>query len=177
MRTSPFLLALCVLVAVAAGCQRSPRDVVVGAERNAAPPADDAIPPATAPDAAQRVAGDATARHFAAMDADADGAITIDEHVEGAASMFATMDADADGTVTVAEMDAAQRTLGGDARLGSADKIRAVDTNGDGALSATEHALGSRGMFEAMDADGDGRLTTAEMHDGHARAMATARGG
>lgn len=176
MRTFPSLLALCVLVAVA-GCQRSPRDVVVGAERNAAPAADDAVPPATVPDAAQRVAGDAAARHFAAMDGDGDGAVTIDEHVEGAASMFATMDADADGTVTAAEMDAAQRTLGGDARLASADKIRVVDTNGDGALSATEHALGSRGMFEAMDADGDGRLTAGEMRAGHDRAMSAAGDG
>lgn len=172
MRMTPFLLAAWVLVALP-GCERGARDAFDGPGSGAGPVAtdDELTPPATAPDAAQRLAGDATARHFAAMDADGSGAVTIDEHVDGAAAMFATMDADADGRVTVAEMDAAQATLGGDARLSSADKIAAVDTDGDGALSATEHALGSRSRFEAMDADRDGRLTAAEMRAGHDRAM------
>ena len=68
-------------------------------------------------------------------------------------------------------MDAAQATLGGDARLSSAGKIDAVDTDGDGTLGETEHTLGARAMFEAMDTDRDGRLTVAEMRAGHDRAM------
>lgn len=169
MRTAHGLIGVA-LATVLLGCQRSP-EARVAAPAPGASAQDDTTPPATAPDAAQRMAGDATARHFAAMDADGSGAVTLDEHIEGAASMFATMDADADGTVTATEMDAAQRTLGGDARLSSAAKIDAVDTDGDGALSATEHALGSRSLFEAMDADHDGRLTAAEMRAGHDRAM------
>lgn len=169
MRTTHGLIVVA-LATVLLACQRSPEARV---DRSAAAKAspDEPTPPATAPDAAQRMAGDATARHFAAMDADGNGAVTIDEHVDGAAAMFGTMDADADGRVTVAEMDAAQASLGGDARLSSAGKIDAIDTDGDGALGATEHALGSRSMFEAMDADRDGRLTAAEMRAGHDRAM------
>ena len=38
-----------------------------------------------------------------------------------------------------------------------------MDANGDGRISAREHALAAASMFKAMDADGDGRVTAAEM--------------
>jgi Ca2+-binding EF-hand superfamily protein len=38
-----------------------------------------------------------------------------------------------------------------------------MDTDGDGRVTAREHALGVRKMFLAMDADGDGRVTATEM--------------
>lgn len=49
------------------------------------------------------------------------------------------------------------------------DKFRTMDGNGDGMVSATEHATGARAMFEKMDANGDGNVTTAEMDAGHAK--------
>jgi hypothetical protein len=52
--------------------------------------------------------------------------------------------------------------------MSSADKIKAIDTNADGMLSADEHATGSKAMFEKMDADKDGTLTKAEFDAGHA---------
>jgi Ca2+-binding EF-hand superfamily protein len=55
--------------------------------------------------------------------------------------------------------------------MSSADKIKVIDTNGDGVLSAEEHATGSRSMFEKMDADKDGALTKAEFDAGHAAMM------
>ncbi len=51
------------------------------------------------------------------------------------------------------------------------EKIKAVDTDGDGALSAEEHANGAREMFGKMDTDKDGALTRDELASGHARLM------
>ena len=55
--------------------------------------------------------------------------------------------------------------------MSSAEKIKVIDTNGDGALSAEEHAAGSKMMFEKMDTDKDGFLTKAEMTAGHHKLM------
>ena len=46
-----------------------------------------------------------------------------------------------------------------------------IDTDGDGILSAEEHAAGSRSMFEKMDTDKDGFLTKSELAAGHASMM------
>jgi hypothetical protein len=48
--------------------------------------------------------------------------------------------------------------------LRTADKIKQLDTNNDGALTVTEYADGSQKMFRKLDADSDGYLTAAEMH-------------
>ena len=85
------------------------------------------------------------------------------------------MDANRDGKVTAAEMDAAhQRVTGKKAKktdMSSADKIKVIDTDGDGILTAEEHAAGSRAMFEKMDTDKDGFLTKDELAAGHAQMM------
>jgi hypothetical protein len=49
----------------------------------------------------------------------------------------------------------------------AADKIRMIDTNGDGVLTEEEHVTGARSMFEKMDTNGDGFLTKAEVQAGH----------
>ncbi len=55
--------------------------------------------------------------------------------------------------------------------MSSADKIKVVDANGDGALSAQEHEAGSRSMFDKKDMDKDGYLTAAEIEAGHLAMM------
>ena len=105
------------------------------------------------------------------MDADHDGVLTSAEHAQGARAMFVTMDTDRDGIVTAEEMTAAQAAIrGDDAGPGpsSTEKIAVVDTDGDGRLSAAEHAHGSERMFIRTDQDADGRLTPAEFDAGHA---------
>jgi Ca2+-binding EF-hand superfamily protein len=42
-----------------------------------------------------------------------------------------------------------------------------MDTNGDGMVSATEHAAGSSAKFQAMDANKDGNVTATEMDAFH----------
>lgn len=41
--------------------------------------------------------------------------------------------------------------------------FKAMDANGDGKVTAEEHAGAARKMFEAMDANRDGKVTAAEM--------------
>ena len=112
---------------------------------------------------------------FRTMDTNKDGKVSADEHAAASKKMFDMMDGTKDGKVTVAEMDAAhQRVTGRKTKksdMSAADKIKMIDTNGDGILTAEEHAAGSRSMFEKMDADKDGFLTKTELAAGHASMM------
>jgi Ca2+-binding EF-hand superfamily protein len=117
-------------------------------------------------------AGDA---HFKAMDTNGDGTLSPDEHAAGAKKMFGTMDANKDGTVTPEEMDAAHEKMAGKkttkADMSSAEKIKVVDSNGDGMLSADEHVAGAKKMFNKMDTDKDGFLSKDELEAGHAKML------
>ncbi len=42
-------------------------------------------------------------------------------------------------------------------------RLRAMDTDGDGAISKQEYMTNSEKQFERMDLDGDGRVTRAEL--------------
>lgn len=112
---------------------------------------------------------------FKVMDTNGDGRLSPDEHAAGAKRMFDAMDANKDGTVTIAEMDAVHKNVPGkepkSSDLSSIEKIKVVDQNGDGLLSADEHAAGSRKMFSKMDADRDGFLSRAELTAGHEKML------
>lgn len=117
----------------------------------------------------------ATDKEFAMMDTNKDGKISAAEHALAAKSMFEKMDRNQDGKVTAAEMTAAHKAVTGRAAkksdMSAADKIKAVDSNGDGILTAEEHATGSMLMFAQMDADSDGFLSKEELTAGHASMM------
>lgn len=51
--------------------------------------------------------------------------------------------------------------------MSSAEKIKKMDRNGDGVLSAAEHDAKAREMFQTMDANKDGNVTAAEMDASH----------
>jgi Ca2+-binding EF-hand superfamily protein len=108
---------------------------------------------------------------FDAMDTDRDGRISEAEHAEAATRMFRAMDANRNGKVTAEEMQAAQREVTGKKAsrhdLSAEEKIKAVDRNGDGTLTAREHAVASETMFRRMDTDKDGHLSKAEFEAGH----------
>jgi Ca2+-binding EF-hand superfamily protein len=108
---------------------------------------------------------------FKMMDTDGDGKISAEEHAAGARKMFTAMDADKNGKVTAAEMDAFHTQMpgkkAGQTEMSSTDKIKMMDTNGDGTLSAAEHEAGAKMMFDKMDTNHDGYLTKSEMEAGH----------
>ncbi|HEV8694842.1 MAG TPA: hypothetical protein VGQ93_11770 [Lysobacter sp.] len=56
------------------------------------------------------------------------------------------------------------------------DKFKSMDSNGDGLISADEHAAGARAMFDRMDTNHDGNVTTAEMDAGHKMKMKDDKG-
>ena len=116
----------------------------------------------------------AAADLFGRMGTDRNGRISAAEHAAGARAMFLAMDADKDGRVTSREMTAAQGKVGNGRRSGmsSAGKIRVIDSNHDGVLSAEEHEAGSEVMFAMMDRNKDGRLTRGEYSAGHAKLLA-----
>ena len=110
---------------------------------------------------------------LAMMDSDGDGQVSSAEHAAAAKKMFVDMDSDMDGQVTAAEMDAAHHDkTGAKPAMSSADKVKKLDTNNDGRLSASEHAAGSNAMFKAGDSNSDGQLTDAEMQALHDRELA-----
>jgi Ca2+-binding EF-hand superfamily protein len=113
------------------------------------------------------------------MDANQDGKITSDEHEAGAKKMFERMDANKDGQVSETEMSDHHREMmnkhhgKGMKEMSSAEKIRTVDANEDGLLTAQEHAVASKQMFDKMDKDQDGLLTAAEIEAGHKKMMSS----
>lgn len=126
------------------------------------------------------------------MDTDHDGSVSSTEHAAGAKQMFEKMDADGDGIVTAQEMTAAHKNMpsarsdagssesntGAPSRLGKNDrpkspasKIKAIDSDGDGTITAAEHEAGARKMFDKMDKDHSGKLSAAEIQAGHAKML------
>src|SRR4029453_2666323 len=55
-------------------------------------------------------------------------------------------------------------------------EVKMMDTDGDGSISAAEHAAGAKQMFAKMDADGDG-IVTAKEKDAAQKDMPTAEKG
>ena len=112
---------------------------------------------------------------FVAMDTNRDGKVFAGEHAAASKRIFDMMDANRDGKVTAAEMTAAHPRVTGKkatkSDLSAAEKIKVIDTDGDGILTAEEHAAGSRAMFEKMDTNKDGFLTKGEIAAGHAQMM------
>jgi len=52
-----------------------------------------------------------------------------------------------------------------------AGMFKKMDSNGDGKISADEHAAGAKMMFEMMDSNKDGKVTAAEMTAAHDKMM------
>lgn len=106
------------------------------------------------------------------LDADKDGKVTQAEYIAGSKSSFEKLDANADGKVTSAEMDTAYATskpgVGAAKMPSSAERIKTLDTDGDGALSSVEHEASSRTMFDTLDTNKDGSLSADEIKAGHA---------
>lgn len=105
---------------------------------------------------------------FERLDADGDGAVTMEEMKAHAEARFDEADGDNDGFVSPQEMTAARTGKRAERML------ERFDTDGNGQLSAAEleAAADARSerrverMLKRLDADGDGKLSKAEMLEG-----------
>ena len=120
-------------------------------------------------------AGEFIDREIKMMDTNGDKKLALEEHSNGAKAMFGKMDLDKDGKVTATEMTTSHEQVTGNkakkSAMSSADKIKVIDTNSDGALTEEEHTNGARLMFEKMDTDKDGLLTRSEIMAGHSKML------
>jgi hypothetical protein len=106
--------------------------------------------------AAEGIRGAALGR-LKAMDADGDGKVSRTEFA-GRPQQFDRLDADSDGFVTEAE--AKQSAGGGGAGMGP--RLKAMDADGDGKVSAAEYS-GPKPLFDRLDRNGDGFLAPGEV--------------
>ena len=126
-------------------------------------------------------------RMFAMMDQDGDGIVTAEE-LSAAHKDMPTGRASETGrhpaeSGNLPQTDQSARTSDASGRpihttrsadKSAAAKIKEIDTDHDGTLSAAEHEAGARKMFDEMDKDHDGKLSAAELQAGHDRMMRTA---
>ena len=117
---------------------------------------------------------------FKAMDTNGDGQVSRAEHAASAQKMFADADTNHDGIVTLAEMEAVCTKMHADKpmkdEMSAAEMIKQCDQNGDGQVSAAEHAAHADAMFTKMDTDGDGFLSASECSAGHEKKMNDKKG-
>jgi Ca2+-binding EF-hand superfamily protein len=115
------------------------------------------------------------------MDKDGDGIVTADEMSAAHKDMptgHTTQD-EAAQSGRLPQSDQSTRTSDASGKpmksmKDSAAKIKEIDTDGDGSISAAEHEAGAKKMFEKMDKDHNGKLSAAELQAGHDKMMRTA---
>ena len=124
-----------------------------------APPMQDAMP-ATPPAATGEVT----------VTSSPGNSISSNYHVD-----FDAMDANDDGRVTADEMKAEKERTAPKAasarEMSAEEKIKAVDTNGDGMLSREEHETAIKTTFDEMDSNKDGSLSKSELKFGRNKMM------
>jgi Ca2+-binding EF-hand superfamily protein len=105
------------------------------------------------------------------LDTNHDGKISVTELAAGAKVRFDAMDVDHNGRVTTAEMDASNKagTKGAYTAqsVSSATRIKAMDSNNDGMLTADEYAAYAKAQFDAMDSNHDDQLSEDELRIGY----------
>lgn len=99
------------------------------------------------------------------MDRDGDGRVSSGEHADAAKAAFDALDADRDYRVDAAEMEAANGNQPVAHRLSGDQRLKPLDSNGDGELSPDEQADRAEAGFQARDTDDDGFLDLRELRD------------
>ncbi len=103
-------------------------------------------------------------QYFTKMDTDKDGKISAAEHAAAAKARFDKMDKNHDGKIVIADEIKEPKTKGhaqaqADIALGM---LKTVDADGDGVITADEHAKAATARFEKMDTNKDGFLSKEE---------------
>jgi Ca2+-binding EF-hand superfamily protein len=128
---------------------------------------------------AQAMAQSNSDRLFSQMDTDKDGKISAAEHAAAAKARFEKMDKSKSGKIVIADEfkqpnkpSRGQATAEADIAVAM---LKAMDKNGDGIITAEEHAKAAEERFEKMDTNKDGFLTKEEWTAGRAAMMKKAQ--
>jgi hypothetical protein len=97
------------------------------------------------------------------MDADKDGAVTLEEFLADRDASFARFDKNKDGFIDAAEFEAAAKES---ADYWSKRFIKRFDADNDGKVSKEEFAKGRRERFAMRDLNDDGRIDFEDMRPG-----------
>jgi Ca2+-binding EF-hand superfamily protein len=124
---------------------------------------------------------------FAMMDKDGDGIVTAQEMAAAHKDMPTAHEDASTGrhpaeSGRLPQTDSSARTSDASGKpmkpmdhdKSAAAKIKMIDTDQDGTISAAEHEAGARKMFDKMDKDHNGKLSAAEIQAGHDQMMRTA---
>ena len=118
----------------------------------------------------QGMGGGGMAARMEAMDADANGSVSLEEVLRHAEDVFHAMDADGDGKLTMDEYMSVRMgpqqgnnpAMQARRQEEKAARFAPMDTDGDGMLSLDEFLEGARVRFGAADGNGDGSLAGVE---------------
>lgn len=94
------------------------------------------------------------------MDADEDGTVTSAEIAAHEAARAAEIDADKNGTITADELIAHHEKI---RQQRMADRLKAMDRNGDGNVSVEEYEAAQTWRMARLDRNGDGKIEPDEM--------------
>jgi Ca2+-binding EF-hand superfamily protein len=125
--------------------------------------------PPAAPEATPPATQSGPVGHFAALDTNGDGAISLAEAQAGAPRMaehFTEIDANGDGLITKEEMQAARGKLRQEMQARGEERFRSADADGDGKIDLAEAQTSmprAAEHFGEIDANGDGFLTHDEL--------------
>jgi Ca2+-binding EF-hand superfamily protein len=112
-----------------------------------------------------------SSKMFERADADKDGQVQLSESLSHAEKRFAKMDQNEDGVVTKSEGEEAYQQVREKRNKSRKRKISKMfsssDTNQDGQLELSEYLAHAEQRFKAMDLNGDGALTKEEGVEAH----------
>jgi Ca2+-binding EF-hand superfamily protein len=106
--------------------------------------------------------GNGPRAHWAEVDTNKDGKISLDESRKASEAHFSKLDTNNDGVVTQAEVTAAKETHRAQFQAKAGERFAAKDVNKDGKLSADEVPHMPEAWFKQLDTNKDDALSQEE---------------
>lgn len=108
--------------------------------------------------------------NFSKIDTNKDGKISAEEYAAAAKARFDKLDKNKAGKIVIADqMKTPTKARGHATALAEAamGMLKAMDTNGDGIVTAEEYAAAAKARFDKMDTNKDGFISKEEWNSAH----------